>query len=642
VLKNCPNLKMLMTSRETLKLTEEHVFTLEGLPFPKTYDANTPLTTDEAKVGDAVQLFRERAQQVNAQFEVSGQLADVLRICRLVEGLPLGLELAASWVRVMTCADIADEIEQSLEFLSTTTLNVPERHRSLKAAFDYSWKLLNQKEQEVLRKLSVFVGGFRREAASEVAGATIPLLASLVDKSLLRVSPTGRYGQHPLLLQFAREKLAGDSKEQTQTQEKHGVNYCRFLKSQEEAIKGPNQKEVLDAIEEELENIRAAWGWVITETKFESLQQVLSPLCEFYIRRGRYVEGLALLAETETGLSSASTLDQTLLGRVRLEQARFSYSLSRFEQAIQMAQRGLEMVQSSENDLEKDRAIMQGLKILNAASWRLGDYAAAKEYLEKAMLRSRARHDQKTIAHDLANLARLEESLGNYALAEHHLKEALALTRELGNPHDLIYRLNNLGSLYLTLSKAREAQVLLYEGLKLAREIDLATVPYLLEGLGQAASELGNYVEAHTLYTEALQMVQETGDQLLEAHLLANLGKVATVVGNCVQARTYIVEALELAWRIQAIPELLYGLASLAGLEAKQGRPREAARLLNFVLHHPAIESYEKEQPQKLLDDLQHHLSSEDREEAMELGKTMTLGEAMTNFTETYLHVSSK
>lgn len=413
----------------------------------------------------------------------------------------------------------------------------------------------------------------------------------------------------------------------------------RLLQSRAEEIKGSKQNEILNIIEEELENIRIAWYWAIEETEFEMLQHMLSPLSEFYIRRGRYVEGSVLLAQTEVSLSSADTSQHKLLGRLLLEQARFSYNFSRFEQAIQLAQRGLELVQDSEDDPENDnRAITQGLNTLSAASWRLGDYAGAKGYLEKAMIRSHQRQDQKTmedkkaLSHDLANLSRLEELLGNYTTAEQYLKEALALTRELGNPHDLIYRLNNLGCLYLTLSREKEAQVLLREGLNLAREIDLSVVPYFLEGLGQAASELGNHVEARALYLEALQMVQETGDQLVEAHLLTNLGKVATALEDYTLAQIYFVKALELGWRMQATPELLHGLAGIAGLEAKQGQCRQATCLLNFVLYHPAMETYEKVQPQKVLDDLHHQLSREDREEAVACSKTMTLEGVVAEF----------
>jgi predicted ATPase len=226
LLSKCPNLILFVTSRERLNLEEEYLFTLEGLPYPQTPLVQTP--PDDAKLSEAVQLFNERAQQVQPRFEVDTQLTDVIRVCQLVEGLPLGIELAASWVRLMSCKEIAMELDKGLGLLVSVSKNVPERHRSLKAAFEYSWKLLTLREQEVLRKLSVFVGGFRREAASEVADATIPVLASLVDKSLLRVLPNGRYDQHPLLYHYGREKLLEAPTDRDEVATKHANYYTRL------------------------------------------------------------------------------------------------------------------------------------------------------------------------------------------------------------------------------------------------------------------------------------------------------------------------------------------------------------------------------------------------------------------------------
>jgi hypothetical protein len=142
VVSKCANLKILVTSREKLNVEEEHLYALEGLPYSRT-------PSKDAALGDAVQLFNERARQVQARFQIDEQLADVIRICEFVEGLPLGLELAASWVRLMSCKEIADEIERGLELLVSTAKNIPERHRSFRAAFEQSWKRLSQKGQRL-------------------------------------------------------------------------------------------------------------------------------------------------------------------------------------------------------------------------------------------------------------------------------------------------------------------------------------------------------------------------------------------------------------------------------------------------------------------------------------------------------------
>ncbi|MCA9839178.1 MAG: AAA family ATPase, partial [Trueperaceae bacterium] len=295
MLSQCPNLKLLITSRERLKLEEEHLYTLEGLAYPTVVSENTSLS-------EAVQLFRERAQQVKSDFDLEQNLTDVIGICRLVEGLPLGLELSASWVRLMTCHEIIAELEHGLELLATDAQNVPQRHRSLKAAFEQSWKLLSPKEQEVLRKLSVFVGGFRREAASEVAGATIPLLASLVDKSLLRVLQNGRYDRHPLLYQFTREKLKNQPSEETEAKTKYAYFYLELAEQAQPFLQGKEQRFWLHVLSEELNNFRAVFAWLeIADDGMKALK-LATLLSTFWLQRGHFHEGrehfLTLLEKT--------------------------------------------------------------------------------------------------------------------------------------------------------------------------------------------------------------------------------------------------------------------------------------------------------------------------------------------------------
>ncbi|CAA9368252.1 MAG: hypothetical protein AVDCRST_MAG93-8168, partial [uncultured Chloroflexia bacterium] len=168
----CPNLKLLVTSREHLNLEEEWVMPLEGLAVP-----TENLPPAEASYHDAVKLFAGRAKRARLSFELTlEELPHAVRICRQVRGLPLGIELAAAWVKMLSCQEIAQEIEHTTDFLTSTRRNVSERHKSIRAVFEGSWRLLTPKEQGLLRKLSVFSGGFKREAATEVAGATIPLL----------------------------------------------------------------------------------------------------------------------------------------------------------------------------------------------------------------------------------------------------------------------------------------------------------------------------------------------------------------------------------------------------------------------------------------------------------------------------------
>jgi predicted ATPase len=187
-----PNVKYLVTSREALNLQEEWLYPINGLSFPDDEDGVGSVDQVEHHY-DAVKLFAERAQRVYAEFSLDKEAEAVNRICRMVGGMPLALELAAAWRKTLSCKEIADEIQASLDFLTTRLRNISERHHSIQTVFDQTWQRLNKREQAVFKRLSVFRGGFQRDAVADVTGASLVILSTLVDKSLLRLDVDGRY-----------------------------------------------------------------------------------------------------------------------------------------------------------------------------------------------------------------------------------------------------------------------------------------------------------------------------------------------------------------------------------------------------------------------------------------------------------------
>ncbi len=264
ILRLAPRVKLLVTSRVRLNLQEEWLLEVKGLDYPPTLD--TPV--DVASACSAVSLFVQQARRVQAGFELTpAETPDVIRICQLVEGAPLGIELAASWLRLLSCREIVTEIQKSLDFLTTSLQDMPERHRSLRAVFDYSWNLLSEEEQLIFRRLSVFRGGFKREAAAKILGVSLPLLAGLVDKSLLWRDATGRYEIHDVLRQYAEEKLQTDPPEADQVCDAHCRYYAELMYEHREALKGGDMNVALTALNAERENVRAAWNWAVSRRK---------------------------------------------------------------------------------------------------------------------------------------------------------------------------------------------------------------------------------------------------------------------------------------------------------------------------------------------------------------------------------------
>lgn len=305
------NLKILVTSREALNLQEEWVRQIEGLSFPER-NRNGSLENY-----GAVQLFLDRARRIRGDFDLHMDSQSVIDICRLVEGMPLAIELAAGWLKTLQLSDIAREIQNNIDILTTRSRNLPERHRNIRLVFSHSWKLIEDDEREVFPKLSLFRGGFTREAAECVAGASLDTLAGLVDKSLVRLGSAGRYDVHELLRQFGEEQMDAEGLEQAQTA--YIDYYLGMLGQLESGIKAHRQSESLDAIEADFENIRNAWLWAVERQYYHALDQAVESLNFYADMRGRYFEVVTLFQTALDRLSPLATQDEQLCTLCRIQ-----------------------------------------------------------------------------------------------------------------------------------------------------------------------------------------------------------------------------------------------------------------------------------------------------------------------------------
>ena len=280
------------------------------------------------------------------------EIRQIVRICHLVEGSPLALELAANWLRVLTCPEIAAEIQRSFDFLTATTRDFPERHRSMRAVFDPSWKMLEPNEQAALERLSVFRGDFERSAAEAVAKASVHVLAGLVDKSALRMSGSGRYRLHELIRQYAAEKLALKPPDLTTVRDRHSRFYAHFLRHQNPRLQSDKLPAAVAEIAAELGNIRAAWGWA-TVADYDGVLQDISDSARalriFYGRRSWFHEGLEMCGVFIERLrllqSRQGTAELTvLLGQLTLWEGIFYHYLGNIPASIDHFRRSHEML----------------------------------------------------------------------------------------------------------------------------------------------------------------------------------------------------------------------------------------------------------------------------------------------------------
>lgn len=626
----CPYLKVLTTSRERLNLAEEWILPLVGLSLP-TENVEHP---GKALASEAVQLFVQRAQQADVNFVLSeDNLTDVAAICRLLDGYPLGIEMAAVWVRSMPCSEIASEIEKNLDFLQVTTRNVKDRHRSIRAVFEHSWKLLKDREQTVLRKLAIFRGSFRREAAAEVAGATVPVLASLVDKSLLYVAPSGRYNRHPLLYQFVKEKLLEQPNEESQAQDRHATYYLHFLEEiVEREMFGPRHKHALEAIEEELENVIDAWRWMAASASPKEAQNSMMltfAIQEFYDRRGRFQEGINLFNEALLGLNNSDSMHHLLLGNVLVNHAYLFHKLARYEEAKRLAKRGLTLLQPA-----KERwGEVLGLYTLGLVAQHQGEVHQAETHYQQGLHIIRElqnRFGYAGVNSFLYALGSVRQALGDYSGAEHAYREVLSLGQAQGNHINVVRSLNALGNLLRITGRLDEAHSLLRQALQLLQQVDFQDLtPQSLIYLGALAYDRGDYTKAQALFQKALLIVQKSGDEALRAQAFVGLGRVAVAQHEYIEAQSYLVQALKICWAFQGIPLAHTVLLEVANLQAAQGQLEQVACLASCLLQQPAVARYEKDLAQRLLDAIRDQLPPQAMKVAIVRGKAMQLEDAV-------------
>jgi len=570
LLKGCPNLKLLVTTREKLRLEEAYVFPVEGLPYPKA-------PSEEGRLADAVQLFRERAQQVAPHFNLEAALGDVLEICALVEGLPLGIELAAGWVRLLPCAEIAGEIRGNLEFLESATHNVPARHRSLKAAFEASWGLLTPGERDVLGKLSVFRGGFRRDAAREVAGATLPLLASLVDGSLLRVLPNGRYDRHPLLYTFTREKLAERPDEQERAQTKHAEFYLSLAEEAEPRLRGKEQARWFGRLGEELDNFREAFRYLEAKGDDQTALRLGAALGYFWKTCGHYDEGLARLTTLLKDVQPNLTAAKALLRAGELAWLRSDHALS-----WGLLERSREAAERLREPLLTARALMN-LGII--CERNRGQLEAARSFYGSALELAEGAGDKTTVADLLRLLGGLSSEAADYRQARRYYETSAKLAAELGDDHSRAKALVSLATVLTYLGEFARAHALNEGCLELFRTVGDAHGEGIAHlNLGMDASERGDAEGAAERYRRSLELFERLGDRRMVSHLLNNLAGNLQKSGNLREAQELLEESLAVQRTVGDVSLTVHALNLLGSVFAEQGNPEEAYRCYGACL----------------------------------------------------------
>ncbi len=669
ILESASGVKILVTSRERLNLKGEWVYKVDGMACP---EEEQVAALEECAV---VQLFLEGAQRVRPDFSPSEEdMVRIAGICMLVEGMPLAVELASAWMSVLSCEEVAEEIEKNIDFLATSMRDVPERHRSMRAVFEHSWDLLADEEKSVYMRMSVFRGGFQKDAAKKTAQASLLHLSSLVNKSLVHHYPSGRYAIHELLRQYAEEKLADVPEEKEKVHDLHSEFYGEFLHQRRALLKGEKQREVLKHLGDEIGNIRAAWSWASEKGKTEVIDKSVRSLWRFYMIRGWFQDGDEMYARAaeklrEKKVTERDTERDLVLGKVLGRQGVFSYQIGQYEKASELFEGSIQIFREldaqqevvdtlneysrvyfikgdyakAKDMLEECLTICKKLgyrkgmaapyTTLGNIAYRLGEFKKARQYYERSHNAYKEAGDKWGLEIAMMNLANVTHEIGEHVQAKEIYEQSLALSRELGDRRGIAANLNNMGNVAKDLGEYAEAKELYQKSLKIKRETgDRKGIASSLGNLGNVAFAVGEYDEAKQHHREMLTLCKEIGYKWGIAGGLLSLGNDSSAQGESEEAKGFFHEALNIAMDIAAVPlalDVVVGLAPLV-IEDKE----ETLALLSFVASHPSSYVHTTATVEKLCSNLAAELPADAVKAAQERGKAMKLEDAVSKVLE--------
>ncbi len=599
ILDRAPGVKLMVTSRERLQLHAEWVYELGGLRVP-------PAAVDFATQDySAVALFEANACRAQTGFELTAAQQQVVAcICRMVEGLPLGIELAAGWVGALGCEDIIHEMERGLDFLTSTKRDVPAWHLGLRAVFDRSWNMLGAPERDVLRRLTLFRNSFTRAAAEHVAGATPAVLASLVAKSMVQRLANGGYHLHPVIREYASVHLSNDAPEAAATQTRFSEFFLGLLRERETELYGAGQQQAIGELTKEIDNIRTAWVGAIELEQFAPLQQAIRSYWLLCDMRG-WSHGCADQAESlvQAVRRRPDAPDQAeVLGHALALEGAVYWRLGQHQLARELLEESFALLRDT-----CDSATFRTSRVLYAVVMaHLGDLATARVTIVEALARAEAAGDTWNRALGLLIQGRIAHLSGDFGAAFASMQGSLALWRSLADRRFTCLALNLLGGVAVPLGRNEEARNYLEESLALTTQMgDRWGMGTAYRNLAAVVLAQGEVAEAQSLLHQSLELFRELDLRWDIARSVVLLGDAAAATNALDDAKKQYAEAIRLAEASQLRPITLDAMLSVARLDARAGDLTRAAELARTVSDHPASTGEAKEAAARLRAELQ-------------------------------------
>jgi predicted ATPase/DNA-binding SARP family transcriptional activator len=571
-----PRVRVLVTSRERLSTSGEIVYTLGGLALPVD---DTPAA---ALASEAVQLLLQQARLVG-RLALPGpdEIQALARICRLVQGMPLALTLAARWAEVLSFAEIAEEIGRSLDILASDLHDLPPRQRSVRAVFDASWQRLSPPMQQIFVQLTVFRGGFTRQAAEEVAGADLRTLRRLANSSFLMVNTQEqRYTLHELLRQFAAEHLSGPLR--TGAEERHSAFYLDLLERLAADLKGGRQQQALGRLAADRDNLHAAWRWAARQGRHDLIGAAAEGLWLFYERYGDAAAGEAAFAEALAGLEAAEGgAGDGLAGLLLAAQGHFHARRSAFTSGRELMERGVARMRAAPAGLPLGLALVY----LGFLSHYQGRYAEAERLGEESLALFAEADDRWGVALSLQLMGTSLARQGRPVLAQQLLHTCLEMARAAGAHGSRSFAAWNLARVLAEFGDYAAAQRFLEEAMAAGQQAGyrLSVASALCER-ALLALDLGDFDTAERDFTASVELYTAIGSAVFAETTRAYTGLLARMRGDLDVAEALLWHGLEHSRVLQNHRDEALFLGELALVAQRQGDLRRAVRLQEDAL----------------------------------------------------------
>jgi predicted ATPase/DNA-binding SARP family transcriptional activator len=538
ILQAAPELKIMATSRTRLNVSGEYRFRVAGMAYP-----DNVIDYELRKFG-AVRLFLESARRAQTTFALhEGELKHIANICRLVEGMPLGIRLAAAWVGTLSPEEIAAEIAQNIDLLETDLRDIPERHRSIRALFNHSWNLLSAREQRVFQGFSIFRGGCTREAAQEITGAALRDLRNLVDKSLLHRALNGRYEIHELSREYAAEKLQESVDTKTKVQNRHAAHYAATMQALGQDLKSRRQLSALTEMDLEIGNARAAWSCAVERGRADLVDMSLEGFRHYFaIRNLRQEAERTFRQASERFISGSSGDEERVYARLLSMQGYFTHGDEGKRYLFQQSLKVLDQLEVLEQDVRHEKA-----QVLNF----MGDVASRSDF---------------------------DESLRFY-------NRSLRLFKELGDRYWASDTLDGLGRTNYLWGKMVEAQEIHQQNLVVSKELgDLRKIAQILGELDYIFRRQGEFEKAEGVARERSTIYETIGDPSAIAEGQAEIGYCLKFLGEFEVAETFLKKAMDVHKELEIFSEFFTDARYLCSVKLDLGQYVQAYDLAQSAL----------------------------------------------------------